>query len=153
MRRNHGTFQAHSNVRKLLTDGTLRLHVNIYDTEKKQYTIPDNVVGLPAPPTESFTRTSDLVFNYEPSPFAFWITRRSRPLATPLFDTRISSLPSTPTVPFISNDSSTAFDRFSLVFEDRYLQVWHVSLHIRNASDDTTAFLSFASRYQYIWLG
>jgi len=109
--------------RKLLTYHTPRLHVNIYDTGKKQYTIPDSVVSLPAPPTESFTHTSDLVFNYEPSPFTFWITRRSRPSATPLFDTRISSLPSTPTVPFISNDSSTAFDGFSLVFEDRYLQV------------------------------
>ncbi|KAF8344954.1 glycoside hydrolase family 31 protein [Amanita rubescens] len=100
-----------------------RLHVNIYDTEKKQYTIPDSVVSLPAPPTKPFTHTSDLVFNYEPSPFTFWITRRSRPSAAPLFDTRISSLPSTPTVPFISSDSSTTFDGFSLVFEDRYLQL------------------------------
>ena len=109
-------------LRKLLTDHR-RLHVNIYDTENKQYTLPHNVIGLPAPPTESFTRSSDLIFNYEPSPFAFWITRRSQPSAAPLFDTRISSLPSTPTIPIIYNDSTTASDGFPLVFEDQYLQV------------------------------
>ena len=118
----------HSYVKETLKDSTLRLHVNIYDTANKQYTIPDSVISLPAPPTESFTRSSDLIFNYEPSPFAFWITRRSKPSATPLFDTRISSLPSTPTIPVISNDSTTALDGFPLVFEDQYLQVRYACL-------------------------
>lgn len=69
------------------------------------------------------TNSSDLVFNYEPSPFAFWITRRSSPDALPLFDTRLSSLPSTPIPPVITDDNTTALDGFSLVFEDQYLQV------------------------------
>lgn len=67
--------------------------------------------------------SSDLVFNYDPSPFAFWITRRSEPSAAPLFDTRASSLPPTPIPPVISTDSSTALDGFPLVFEDQYLQI------------------------------
>ena len=109
--------------------------MNIYDTENKQYTIPDSIISLPAPPTtESFTRSSELIFNYEPSPFAFWITRRSRPSATPLFDTRISSLPSTPTISVVSNDSTIAFDGFPLVFENQYLQVRYAFLLSQMAS-------------------
>ena len=101
----------------------LRLHVNIYDTENRQYTIPESIVSRPAPPTQSFKHSSDLVFNYEPSPFAFWITRRSRPRDAPLFDTRSSSLPPLTTVLLLPNDSSTTLDGFPLVFEDQYLQV------------------------------
>ncbi|KAF8344964.1 glycosyl hydrolases family 31-domain-containing protein [Amanita rubescens] len=116
-----------SDVPELTIDVTYetqsRLHVNIYDTEKEHYTIPDSVISLPAPPTESFKRNSDLVFNYESSPFAFWITRRSKPTATPMFDTRLSSLPSVTNVPVLSNDNSTTLDGFPLVFEDRYLQL------------------------------
>lgn len=41
----------------------------------------------------------------------------------PLFDTRISSLPSPSSTPVISGDSSTALDGFPLVFEDQYLQL------------------------------
>jgi alpha-glucosidase len=67
--------------------------------------------------------TSDLIFNYDASPFSFWITRRSEPEAMPLFDTRISSLPPTPIAPVISTINSTALDGFPLVFEDQYLQV------------------------------
>lgn len=99
-----------------------RLHVKIADTANKQFTIPDSVIARPNPPTESFTKSSDLVFNYESSPFAFWITRRSSPQAAPLFDTRIASLPKTPIAPS-SSDNRTALDGFPLVFEDQYLQV------------------------------
>jgi alpha-glucosidase len=67
--------------------------------------------------------TSDLVFNYDKSPFAFWITRRSEPSAAPLFDTRKSSLPTTPVAPVIEDDASTALDGFPLVFEDQYVQL------------------------------
>ena len=67
------------------------------------------------------------MFNYESAPFAFWITRRTDPEATPLFDTRISSLPKTPIPPVIHNsthsDPSTALNGFPLVFEDQYLQL------------------------------
>ncbi|KAG6370671.1 glycoside hydrolase family 31 protein [Boletus reticuloceps] len=99
------------------------LHVKIYDTANQQFTIPESVIERPPTPTESFTGSSDLVFNYDPSPFAFWITRRSDPEAMPIFDTRITSFPSTPIPPFNTSDPSTAFDGFPLVFEDQYLQV------------------------------
>ncbi|KAJ8591089.1 glycoside hydrolase family 31 protein [Rhizopogon salebrosus TDB-379] len=99
------------------------LHVKIYDTANQQFTIPESVIERPAAPTTSYTGSSDLVFNYDAMPFAFWITRRSDPDAMPLFDTRTSSLPPTPIQPFNASDPSTAFDSFSLVFEDQYLQV------------------------------
>ncbi|KAK2459580.1 hypothetical protein APHAL10511_008390 [Amanita phalloides] len=100
-----------------------RLHVKIHDTANKQFTIPDSVVSLPPLTAQSFKTSSDLVFNYEPWPFAFWITRRSQPLTAPLFDTRISSLPPASTVPVIPNDDSTVLDGFPLVFENQYLQL------------------------------
>ncbi|KAF4566163.1 hypothetical protein EYR36_011578 [Pleurotus pulmonarius] len=98
-----------------------RLHVNIFDTDGLQYQVPETIVSRPrghSPPD-----SSDLVFNYDPSPFAFWITRRSQPGAIPLFDTRISSLPKAPIAPVIPADNSTALDGFPLVFEDQYLQL------------------------------
>ena len=97
--------------------------MKIYDTANQQFTIPESVIERPPAPTESFTWSSDLVFNYDASPFAFWITRRSNPDAMPIFDTRIASLPPTPIPPFNTSDPSTAFDGFPLVFEDQYLQV------------------------------
>ncbi|EJF67386.1 hypothetical protein DICSQDRAFT_151660 [Dichomitus squalens LYAD-421 SS1] len=105
-------------------DTQTRLHVNIYDTAKAQFTIPTSAVELASGSDDpSLKHSSDLVFNYESSPFAFWITRRSEPDAQPLFDTRISSLPPTPIPPNNASDSSTGFDGFPLVFEDQYLQL------------------------------
>ncbi|EJF58514.1 hypothetical protein DICSQDRAFT_172868 [Dichomitus squalens LYAD-421 SS1] len=102
----------------------MRLHVNIFDTDKAQFTILPDVIALPdAEDDPSLKRNSDLEFQYESSPFAFWITRRSEPDAQPLFDTRTSSLPSTPIPPIIASDNSTALDGFPLVFEDQYLQL------------------------------
>ncbi|KAJ7468125.1 glycosyl hydrolases family 31-domain-containing protein [Mycena latifolia] len=100
-----------------------RLHVNIFDTANSQFTVPESVIAPPGASGLSTADNSDLVFNYEPSPFAFWITRRSEPGATPLFDTRESSLPPTPIAPVIQRDNSTALDGFPLVFEDQYLQL------------------------------
>lgn len=107
-----------------------RLHVNIYDTASQQFTLPEAYFEpRSSPPTSTsptFVNESDLVFNYDSSPFAFWITRRSEPDSSPLFDTRISSLPETPIAAFVNstvNGSSTGFDGFPLVFEDQYLQV------------------------------
>ncbi|KAJ7248672.1 glycosyl hydrolases family 31-domain-containing protein [Mycena rebaudengoi] len=100
-----------------------RLHVNIFDTANSQFTVPEPVIARPGASGLSTADNSDLVFNYEPSPFAFWITRRSEPGATPLFDTRESSLPATPIPPVIQRDKSTALDGFPLVFEDQYLQL------------------------------
>ena len=99
------------------------LHVNIFDTANSQFTIPESVISLSPPKSSLRKDSSDLVFNYEPSPFAFWITRRSEPDAQPLFDTRVSSLPKTPIPPVIENDNTTALDGFPLVFENQYLQL------------------------------
>ncbi|PIL30006.1 hypothetical protein GSI_07917 [Ganoderma sinense ZZ0214-1] len=105
-------------------DTKTRLHVNIFDTENTQFTIPPGVISLAAADSDpSLKTTSDLEFHYEPNPFSFWITRRSDPDAQPLFDTRPGSLPSTPIPPIISSDNSTALDGFPLVFEDQYLQL------------------------------
>lgn len=100
-----------------------RLHVNIFDTARSQFTVPSSVVAVPRASGLSHMDSSELVFNYETSPFAFWITRRSSPDAAPLFDTRASSLPPTPIPPLDSTDPSTALDSFPLVFEDSYLQI------------------------------
>ncbi|CDO74837.1 Glycoside Hydrolase Family 31 protein [Trametes cinnabarina] len=105
-------------------DTQTRLHVNIYDTANSQFTIPSSVIQLAQGSNDpALKETSDLVFNYESSPFAFWITRRSEPDAQPLFDTRATSLPPTPIPPVITDDNSTALDGFPLVFEDQYLQL------------------------------
>ena len=44
-------------------------------------------------------------------------------MASPLFDTRISSFPNAPIGPVVVSDTSTTLDGFPLVFEDQYLQV------------------------------
>lgn len=113
-------FEASLNTRT-----TYRLHVNIYDTSKTQFTVPEFII-----PSSSLTKSasayasnSDLAFNYNADPFAFWITRRSDPNETPLFDTRTSSLPATPIPAVVPGDNSTVLDGFQLVFENQYLQV------------------------------
>ncbi|KAF7333723.1 Glycoside hydrolase family 31 protein [Mycena venus] len=100
-----------------------RLHVNIFDTANSQFTIPETVVTRAQVSDSNTAAKSDLVFNYDPSPFAFWITRRSAPHSIPLFDTRPSSLPTTPIPPVIAGDPSTELDGFPLVFENQYIQV------------------------------
>jgi hypothetical protein len=111
---------------------SLRLHVNIFDKSAQQFILPS---GFFDPPKSENLRTSaaaargdsDLQFNYEASPFAFWITRRSDPGSNPIFDTRLMSLPPAPIPAFRSgkgeSDPSLVFDGFPLVFEDKYLQV------------------------------
>ncbi|KAJ7209873.1 glycosyl hydrolases family 31-domain-containing protein [Mycena haematopus] len=101
-----------------------RLHVNIYDTTKSQFTIPETVIAKPQVSTsDDIASKSDLVFNYESKPFAFWITRCSASDAAPLFNTRVASLPKTPIPPVMGNDPSTALDSFQLVFENQYIQL------------------------------
>lgn len=104
-----------------------RLHVNIFDSANQQFRVPDTVVSRPPLPGNAHSSDSDLAFNFDPNPFEFWITRRSDPDGTPLFDTRKASLPTTPITPVIPNDNSTALDGFPLVFEDQYLQVSSLS--------------------------
>ncbi|KAH9911573.1 glycosyl hydrolases family 31-domain-containing protein [Epithele typhae] len=104
--------------------GDILLHVNIFDSDKQQFTIPSDVITLSAGDGDPSLKTSsDFEFHYDSEPFAFWITRRSEPDAQPLFDTRVQSLPATPIPPVIPNDNSTALDGFPLVFEDQYLQL------------------------------
>jgi hypothetical protein len=52
------------------------LHVHIYDADKKQYQLPNSIWPRPEPSSVD-PNTSELVFNHDPNPFAFWITRRS----------------------------------------------------------------------------
>ncbi|KAI0668766.1 glycosyl hydrolases family 31-domain-containing protein [Trametes maxima] len=101
-----------------------RLHVNIYDTSRRQFTVPTEVVSLESADDDpSLKFRSDLEFHHNSIPFEFWITRRSEPHALPLFDTRAQSLPSTPIAPINPSDNRTALDGFPLVFEDQYLQL------------------------------
>ena len=117
---------------------SLRLHVNIFDKSAQQFVLPSEFFDPPksedlSTPTtvlahdgDAADSDSDLQFNYEASPFAFWITRRSDPGSAPIFDTRLTSLPSAPIPASRSGgrgDPSLVFDGFPLVFEDRYLQV------------------------------
>lgn len=104
-----------------------RLHVNIFDTDNQQFRVPDDIVPRPSVSGDFRNISSDLAFHYNPDPFEFWITRRTDPNGTPLFDTRKASLPTTPIAPVISTDNSTALDGFPLVFEDQYLQVSETS--------------------------
>lgn len=130
------------------------LRVKIYDTANQQFTIPESVIQRPAAPTESCTGSSDLVFNYDASPFAFWITRRSDPDAMPIFDTRTASLPPTPIPPFNSSDIRTAFDGFPLVFEDQYLQVRnsHAQGNLQVAIWRLD-YIGIAVWYKHLWSG
>lgn len=72
--------------------------------------------------------SSDLVFNHENSPFAFYITRRSDPNAAPIFDTRSENIDPVedqiePPYGGVEKNSSTATDNGKLVFEAGYLQI------------------------------
>ena len=110
----------------------LRLHVNIFDTSAEQFTLPSEYFDLPKLGEPTSPIDADLQFDYEASPFSFWITRRSDPDSVPIFDTRLTSLPPTPIPPFLrsGHDPSLAFKGFPLVFEDRYLQVKTVGLFV-----------------------
>ncbi|EJD51399.1 hypothetical protein AURDEDRAFT_135087 [Auricularia subglabra TFB-10046 SS5] len=105
-------------------DTQTRLHVKIYDTARNQFQIPESLIERAGPDDGASSEKSDLVFNYNPEPFEFWITRKGDgDDARPLFDTRKSSLPPTPIPPVRSGDDSTALPAFNLVFEDQYLEI------------------------------
>lgn len=97
------------------------LRVSISDTAKQQFTLPSEF--FPRAYNDSTSKSSsDLAFNYDSTPFAFWITRVSD--GDVLFDTRGSSLPPAPTTAL----DGEALNSFNLVFEDQYLQVGHDAL-------------------------
>lgn len=96
--------------------------MHIYDAEKKQYQLPNSVWPRPAPSSVD-AKTSDLRFNHDANPFAFWITRRAT--GEIIFDTRASSIP---TYDDLFSQSGTvqngsAMPAHPLVFEDQYLQL------------------------------
>lgn len=99
--------------------------MNIFDTSKTQFTVPADIVPSDslASAASSSASGSDLQFNYDRTPFAFWITRRDDPNGTPLFDTRLKSLPTAPVSEQVPGDNTTALDGFQLVFENQYVQV------------------------------
>ena len=98
------------------------LHVHIYDADKKQYQLPNSIWPRPEPSSVD-PNTSELVFNHDPNPFAFWITRRST--GEIIFDTRASSI-LTYSDNFSQNgrvQNGSAMPAHPLVFEDQYLQL------------------------------
>ncbi|KZV75261.1 glycoside hydrolase family 31 protein [Peniophora sp. CONT] len=106
-----------SNLTVIVTYETAeRLHVSISDAEQQQFTLPAEY--FPRPVNESTLKeSSDLEFNYESSPFTFWITRASN--GDVLFDTRNASLPTEST----SALAGEPLNGFKLVFEDQYLEL------------------------------
>ncbi|KAJ3574598.1 hypothetical protein NP233_g1666 [Leucocoprinus birnbaumii] len=100
-----------------------RLHVKISDADNLQYTIPESVFERPTSTPRFNSKAADLQFNYQPSPFAFWITRRNDPHAVPLFDTRPTSLPEAPTTAAVTNGNNVSLEDFNLKFKDQYLEL------------------------------
>lgn len=111
---------------------THQLHVHIYDTDRKQYQLPDSLImqrpsSDPANVTDGTTaQTSDLEFHHEESPFAFWITRKGSQVA--LFDTRPANIPTydQPMNASAHSDTrrnTTAMPNHNLIFENQYLQL------------------------------
>jgi alpha-glucosidase (family GH31 glycosyl hydrolase) len=64
-------------------DTETRLHVTIGDADSQQYRIPGSLVTVPQP--SDTIGEVDYSFNYNESPFEFWISRRDGDI---LFDTR-----------------------------------------------------------------
>ncbi|KAK2755518.1 hypothetical protein FQN54_006458 [Arachnomyces sp. PD_36] len=52
-----------------------RLHVKIYDAEKRVYQIPKDLLAMPE--SEEFDGSGDFVFSLQQKPFAFSVTRKS----------------------------------------------------------------------------
>ena len=112
--------------------------------------IPNAAMGFPLRTPEPLGRPSDRMRNYEASLFLFWITRPD-PHASPLFVTRISSLPKIPISAIILEVVSTSLGRFPLVSEDRYLQVCINSVPQYNSLACSVAHLRTPTRYQHLW--
>ena len=99
-----------------------RVHqrVHIYDTAEKQWQAPPSLVPRPTPSGSSkLASSADLEFNYQNSPFAFWITRRQG--GDVLFDTRPANIP-TYASPYNGADSyanSSAMPNQNLIFENQ----------------------------------
>ncbi|WVQ77438.1 hypothetical protein IAR50_007124 [Cryptococcus sp. DSM 104548] len=102
-----------------------RLRVHIYDTPLNQYQVSTAILPYP---NRTLTGTdspdqSDLQFDYDTSPFAFWVTRKSD--GEVLFDTRAANIPTYDNPSEILGEANnyTVLPAHPLVFEDQYLQL------------------------------
>lgn len=103
------------------TNDLQRLRVSISDTDQQQYALPQEYFPRPTNET-TLKESSDLAFNYEFTPFAFWITRASN--GDVLFDTRNTSLPTAST----STLTGEPLNGVKLIFEDQYLEVRRIAI-------------------------
>ncbi|TYJ56202.1 hypothetical protein B9479_003046 [Cryptococcus floricola] len=102
-----------------------RLRVHIYDTPLKQFQVTNEILPYPERTldgTDSADK-SDLAFEYDNSPFAFWVTRKSDGVV--LFDTRAANIPTYDEPAEILGEANnyTVLPAHPLVFEDQYLQL------------------------------
>lgn len=99
-----------------------RLHVHIYDAAETQWQIPSDIWPRPGCENPDMSST-DLEFNYESQPFAFWVTRRSS--GEVLFDTREAHIPTYSDQVYQKGAfiNGTEMPAHPLVFEDQYLQI------------------------------
>ena len=102
-----------------------RLHVHIYDTAQHQYQIDETIIPRPSrtlASTASGTE-SELDFQYNESPFEFWVTRKQD--GQVLFDTRAKNIPTYDDAVEIQDEPSdwTVMPAHPLIFEDQYLQI------------------------------
>lgn len=104
---------------------TSRLHVHIYDSPLHQYQISDSFLPRPNRTLtgSDSVKQSDLEFEYNSSPFEFWITRKSD--GQVLFDTRAKNIPVHDDQVLIEGVASnyTYLPGYPLVVEDQYLQI------------------------------
>ncbi|KAK8861244.1 hypothetical protein IAR55_002063 [Kwoniella newhampshirensis] len=102
-----------------------RLHVHIYDTHLHQYQLDNSIFPRPNATLSGSeaSHKSDLKFEYEEKPFAFWVTRKSD--GEVLFDTRAKGIPTYDDTIQIEGAYSnyTVLPAHPLIFEDQYLQI------------------------------
>ncbi|WWD16855.1 hypothetical protein CI109_101287 [Kwoniella shandongensis] len=111
-----------------------RLHVHIYDSALHQYQLDNYIFPRPHATLSGYDASdkSDLKFEYEEKPFAFWVTRKSD--GEVLFDTRAKNIPTYDETTQIQGAYSnyTVLPAHPLVFEDQYLQISSALPHRAN---------------------
>lgn len=101
------------------------LHVHIFDSKEEQYQLTEDIWPRPLSinPRTSLEHKSDLILNYDSSPFAYWIERRST--GEIIFDTRAKNLKTYEDLIDVSGKkkSGSELPAYPLIFEDQYLQM------------------------------